>query len=93
MASNRTYKIRRFTNGQSQEGVKFTNYSLTVPASIAEKLAPEMQFECEMTDAGILFRPVTAEVVELPAWAQAAADESPAAPRNGARKRAARQTA
>lgn len=87
----RTYKIRRFTNGQSKGGKEFTNYSLTVPASIASKLPDEMQFECALTDDGILFRPVTnvEEQVELPNWAQTDV------PANGraARKRPAAQAA
>lgn len=69
----RTYKIRRFTNGQSKGGKEFTNYSLTVPSSIASQLDAELVFECVLTDDGILFRPAMeaeAAPVQLPAWAQ-----------------------
>jgi hypothetical protein len=93
MATNRTYKIRRFTNGQSRDGQKFTNFSLTIPAAIAEKLPVDMLFECELTEDGILFRPVQepATTVELPSWAQPGDEgEEPA---NGTSKNRQRQAA
>jgi hypothetical protein len=55
--ANRTYKIRRFTNGQSKGGVKFTNYSLTIPAPIAEKLPVDMQFGVRTDRPGNSFPP------------------------------------
>lgn len=79
--ATRTYKIRRFTNGQSADGQKFTNYSLTIPAAIADKLPKDMLFECSLTEEGILFSPVKepeAEL-ELPSWAQTEAEATEAA--------------
>lgn len=70
--ASRTYKIRKFTNGKSKGGAAFTNYSLTIPTPIAEKLPNDMRFECELTDEGILFRPVGApDAIDLPSWAKA----------------------
>jgi len=87
----RTYKIRKFTNGRSKEGATFTNYSLTIPAPIAEKLPDDMLFECELTDEGILFRPAQAspEQVELPAWAKANGSSGSARSRPRAQTQAA----
>jgi hypothetical protein len=65
----KAYKIRRFQNGRSASGEPFMNYSITIPSVIAEKLPNDMRFECELTDEGLLFKPVTGENVELPAWA------------------------
>lgn len=95
----RTYKIRRFTNGQSKGGREFTNYSLTVPSNIASQLAPDILFECVLTDDGILFRPSneTDETpIDLPAWAREAEEpeeEPEAPPARRSRKRPASQAA
>lgn len=69
----KAYKIRKFQNGRNREGQPFINYSLTIPSQIAEQLPESMQFECELTDEGILFRPSepTEESVKLPEWAKA----------------------
>lgn len=71
--NQRTYKIRSFSNGKNRQGEAFVNYSLTIPSHIAEKLPKGMQFYCELTDAGLLFRPVPPdqEQVALPEWATA----------------------
>ena len=69
----RTYNIRKYANGHSRkDGRPFMNYSLTIPAHIAEMLPEDLQFQCELNDQGILFRPVQSdeENVELPSWAQ-----------------------
>ena|SRR5436190_16863707 len=68
----KTYKIRKFQNGRNKDGQPFINYSLTIPTPIAEKLPADMQFACELTTEGILFRPADEEVeaVELPTWAK-----------------------
>lgn len=78
----RTYKIRKFQNGKARDGTTFTNYSLTIPAPIAEKLPDDMVFECELTEEGILFRPArpSDEQIELPEWAK------DAVPKNGKRR-------
>lgn len=67
----RTYKIRKFTNSRSKSGEAYINYSLTIPSVIAEKLPEDIQFSCELTDEGILFKPSKAETdqVVLPGWA------------------------
>jgi hypothetical protein len=65
-----TYKIRRFHNGKNKAGDPFINYSLTIPTKIAEQLPTDMKFTCEVTNEGLLFRPVENEApTELPAWA------------------------
>jgi hypothetical protein len=70
MINQRTYKIRKFANGKARSGQAFINYSLTIPSHIAERLPEDMQFSCELTDAGLLFRPVQPQIeVELPPWA------------------------
>jgi hypothetical protein len=76
----KTYKIRKFQNGRNSAGEPFINFSLTIPTPIAEKLPKDMQFSCELTADGILFRPVegSAEVVELPDWAKSEANGSTA---------------
>lgn len=68
----RTYKIRRFANGRRKNGDPFINHSLTIPSHIAEQLPENMQFACELTEDGILFRPSPSESesVELPKWAK-----------------------
>lgn len=72
----KTYKIRKFQNGRNKNGDPFLNFSLTIPSAIAESLPSDMQFACELTEDGILFRPATpeAEAVELPTWAQRQAE-------------------
>jgi hypothetical protein len=64
----RTYKIRKFSNGNKKQ---FTNYSLTIPSAIAKELPKDMTFVCELTEEGILFRPSLPEeeAVTLPSWA------------------------
>lgn len=68
----KTYKIRKFQNGKNKAGDPFINYSLTIPSAVAEALPEDMQFACELTDEGILFKPAQseAETVQLPAWAK-----------------------
>jgi hypothetical protein len=64
------YKIRKFKSGNRQDGKAFWNYALTVPANVAEHLSNDLKFACELTDEGILYKPVRDEEVELPDWAQ-----------------------
>ena len=67
--ANRTYKIRKTTAGANkQQDV----YRLTVPPDIARDLDPDLEYIPEVTDDGILYRPVEARPVEkkLPAWAK-----------------------
>lgn len=71
--SDKTYKIRKFVNGRRKTGEPFTNYSLTIPVQIAEKLPDGIRFTCELTDEGILFRPavrVEDDAISLPSWAK-----------------------
>ena len=81
----RAYKIRRFQNGKNRNNEPFYNYALTVPTEIAEQLPKGMQYTCEATDEGLLFRPVTGkpEKPKLPEWASAK-------PENGSKKTPAR---
>lgn len=59
------YKIRSFRNGKNKAGDAFVNYSLTLPTPLAEKLHDDfgtaIAFEIELTEEGILYRPVEAE--------------------------------
>src|SRR3982751_4327455 len=76
MPQAKTYKIRRFINGKNSKGEPFVNYSLTIPSPIALRLPRSMQFACELTDEGILFRPMSPEeeALALPDWATGEAD-------------------
>lgn len=82
----KTYKIRSFQNGAAKStGKGFQNYSITIPAHIAEALPAGMTFAPELTEDGLLFRPAVpeAEQVVLPAWAANGShsnDEAPAEP-------------
>jgi hypothetical protein len=75
MALSRGYKVREYVNGRSKQDpeVKYKNYSLTVPAEIAESLPADMEFVPKMTDEGILYQPITlveSAPRELPEWAR-----------------------
>lgn len=68
MIERKLYKIRRSQSGPS----KRTVYRLTVPPDIARDLDPEMQFAVELTEDGLLYRPVT-ERPQRPSWAKKSA--------------------
>lgn len=73
MLNEKTYKIRKFQNGKRNNGEPFMNYSLTIPTVIARELPDDMRFYCELTEDGILFRPLAngeGESVDLPRWAK-----------------------
>lgn len=59
---SRTYKLRKFRNGQTKDGTDFINYSVTLPTPIAEALIEQFpdgfEFEIESTADGIVYRPV-----------------------------------
>lgn len=72
-SNSKTYKIRKFVNGHRKDETPFTNYSLTIPVQIAQKLPDTIRFTCELTDEGILFRPVAKaedDAISLPSWAK-----------------------
>jgi len=71
MINEKMYKIRKFQNGQRKSGEPFLNYSLTIPTIIARELPVDMKFHCELTEAGILFKPVDPDnnADNLPDWA------------------------
>lgn len=85
-----SYKIRKFTNGKNSKGDPFTNYSLTVPAHVAKELPEDVTFSCELSEDGILFRPVAPQEAEttLPSWAKAngSVPKTEAKPKATARK-------
>jgi hypothetical protein len=87
--NQRTYKIRSFSNGKNRKGDPFVNYSLTIPSHIAEKLPREMQFYCELTEDGLLFKPVPPdqEQVVLPPWAVSENGSEAEKPKRTPRKR------
>ena len=73
MINEKTYKIRTFRNGKRKSGEPFLNYSLTIPTNIARELPNDMKFYCDLTEEGILFRPVDESEIEganLPDWAK-----------------------
>jgi hypothetical protein len=65
---NAIYRVRHYKQGPGG------NYSLTVPGEIASALPPSIRFTCEMTEEGILYKPVRvswAEATEaMPEWAR-----------------------
>jgi hypothetical protein len=87
----RSYKVRRFQNGKNGSGDPFWNYSITIPTHIATELPADMQYICEVTKDGILFRPAESgeAPVELPEWAKRKPIEngSPKPKRQGGRQR------
>lgn len=74
----RTYKIRRYTNGYSAGGKAFVNYSLTVPPVVAEQMPKDIEFECVITDDGILYRPMHDAPPKVPDWAKNGGATKPA---------------
>jgi hypothetical protein len=62
-----TYKIRTSQSGPSRRTV----YRLTVPVEIARDLDLDLEYAVELTEDGILYRPVT-EKTALPSWAKPA---------------------
>lgn len=87
----RSYKIRRFQNGKNSRGESFWNYSITIPTDMAVKLPKDVQYVCELTAEGILFKPMEGGTAptELPAWAQKkpAQNGTQKPKRSGSRKR------
>lgn len=56
----RTYKLRRFNmNGREY-------FTLCVPPDFATELPQDIRFSCELTEEGILYRPVVP--AEEPSW-------------------------
>lgn len=94
----RTYKIRKFENGRNKSGAAFINYSLTLPTPLAEKLIEQFSdvaFEIELTEAGILYKPVeAAETVpeKLPFKPGKRTAEAPATAKAAAAKPAAKRS-
>jgi hypothetical protein len=77
--TGRSYKIRQFQNGRSQDGSKiFLNYAITVPTDIAKQLPPDTKYICSMDEQGLHFTPVSLiedQPKELPAWAKKQQEE------------------
>jgi hypothetical protein len=66
--AERTYKIRRSQAGSTRQQIV---YRLTVPPDIAANVPEDTEFVPEMTEEGILYRPVTDRPQrELPSWAK-----------------------
>jgi hypothetical protein len=62
--------IRISQNGSNQA---HRYYKLTLPREIADALPDDLLFTCELTDDGILYRPVTIgslSDLDLPDWAR-----------------------
>jgi hypothetical protein len=64
----------RLINPKQVEGGGTPTLVIGIPARLARDLLPQAQagrvFVCELTDDGILFRPVPDEPVEVPDWLQ-----------------------
>lgn len=66
--AERTYKIRK---SQAGSGGKQTVYRLTVPPEIATRVPDDTEFVPEMTEDGLLFRPVASRPEpDVPSWAK-----------------------
>jgi hypothetical protein len=54
----------------------YRNYNLSIPASIAECIPAHIRFRPELTDEGILFRPVLKKERKMvaPSWATDSAE-------------------
>lgn len=57
-------KIRVF----EQRGKRY--YSLGIPVEIGRRLPEDVVYECELTDDGLLFRPVKTKPPPRPRWAE-----------------------
>jgi hypothetical protein len=71
--------VRISQNGSNQATRYF---KLSVPREIAEALPREILYTCELTDEGLLYRPVhtqTLSDIDLPAWAKEYVQPDPAA--------------
>ncbi len=65
-----SYRIRRIGNGKRKDGKPYVAYTLTVPPEVARRLAAELEFRCELTSEGILYRPIDERSPDpLPRWA------------------------
>jgi hypothetical protein len=66
--AERSYKIRKSNAGTNRQQIV---YRLTVPPDIAKVIPDDTEFVPEMTEDGILYRPLSgAPQRELPAWAK-----------------------
>ena len=64
--AERTYKIRRSVAGKSGQQVI---YRLTVPPDLAAAVPEDTEFVPELTDEGLLYRPITSRPApKRPAW-------------------------
>lgn len=61
------YKLQRRRSGgrHGASGEQYIAYALTVPNDIAEQIPDGLEFEVELREEGILFRPVRHE---RPSW-------------------------
>jgi hypothetical protein len=61
------FRISR--NGSNQN---YRYFKISVPREIAEALPEDLVYSCELTDDGILYRPVTQAIAitDLPEWAK-----------------------
>lgn len=67
--ANSTYKIRKLRKPGTQKGDGYEASSIAVPMEIARLLPEDVKFTAELTEEGILYRPmVSAASTELPSW-------------------------
>lgn len=55
-------------NRINKEGRR-TYYFITIPPDIGDVIPPEMEFRVEMTEEGLLYRPITVKI-NPPKWAK-----------------------
>lgn len=64
------YRIRRLGNGKRKDGTPYVAYTITVPPEVARELDADLEFRCQLTSEGILYRPVNQRSPgPLPRWA------------------------
>lgn len=66
----RTYRIRRQAIKASENMGAHDVFALGLPTSIGNLLPADIEYACELTEDGILYRPVSLTAVPVPSWAQ-----------------------
>jgi hypothetical protein len=61
------YKLRKVTTNHPTARGRAT-FALTVPTDVAEKVAEGTLFSLEVTDEGLLYRPLAPRAERKPAW-------------------------
>jgi hypothetical protein len=83
-----TYKIRRLSKPGKEGESTYDACSIALPMDIARLLPEDMRFSVELTDEGVLYRPVhgTVDTLEIPDWVQEISGKSEGNGSNAKRK-------